>query len=508
MTKPLDEFDAALLANVQPADWQNPRPAARYDLVVLGAGTAGLVSAAGAAGVGAKVALIEGEKLGGDCLNVGCVPSKALLRSAHVAAEVRDAGRFGIRVAERATVDFPEVMRRMRAVRAGISSADSVSRFSGELGVDVFLGRARFSGPAQVEVGDASLNFKRAVIATGARPVAPSIPGLDEAGYLTNETIFGLTELPQRLLVLGAGPIGCELAQAFRRFGAQVTLVEMGPQFLAREDPDAAQVLRAAFDRDGIDIRLNTQLTRVELTNGEKLATLQVSEAGSSGVKSEKLAVDEILVGVGRAPNVQGLGLELAGIDYDPKRGVGVNDSLRTSNRRVYAAGDVCMAAKFTHAADFAARAVIQNALFFGRKKLSALTIPWCTYTSPEIAHVGSNERIAAEQGMEIATWVRKLDEVDRARADGDDEGFVKIHTKKGSDRIVGATVVARHAGDLISEISVAMAAGMGLGRLASVIHPYPTQAEAIRQLGDAYNRTRLTPGAKRLLALILRLRR
>jgi pyruvate/2-oxoglutarate dehydrogenase complex dihydrolipoamide dehydrogenase (E3) component len=507
MTQPHDDSEATRLANVQPADWKNPEPAPLYDLVVLGAGTAGLVSAAGAAGIGARVALVERHQLGGDCLNVGCVPSKALLRSAHVAAEVRDAGRFGVRVAEPASVDFPKVMQRMRAVRAGISSADSVSRFAG-LGVDVFLGHARFSGPSGVSVGDAQLRFKRAVVATGARPVAPAVPGLEEAGYRTNETIFDLTELPPRLLVLGAGPIGCELAQAFRRFGAHVTLVEKGDQFLAREDPDAARVLRAAFDRDGVDLRLNTTLTRVEAANGEKRATLQMSEPGGDGIKTETLSVDEILVGVGRAPNVEDLGLEQAGIDYDPRRGVLVNDRLRTSNRRVYAAGDICMAAKFTHAADFAARAVIQNAFLFGRKKLSTLTIPWCTYTSPEIAHVGLSERDAAQQGTPVATWLRPLEDVDRARADGDDEGFVKIHTMKGSDHIVGATVVARHAGDLISEISVAMAAGMGLGSLASVIHPYPTQAEAIRQLGDTYNRTRLTPAVKRLFNLILRLRR
>jgi pyruvate/2-oxoglutarate dehydrogenase complex dihydrolipoamide dehydrogenase (E3) component len=506
--QPRDRFDEVLLSNVHPDRWTNPQPAARYDLVVVGAGTAGLVSAAGAAGVGAKVALIEAEHLGGDCLNVGCVPSKALLRSAHVAAEVRDAGRFGVRVAEGASVDFPEVMRRMREVRAGISAADSVQRFSGELGVDVFLGRARFSGPSEIQVGDACLRFKRAVVATGARPVTPSIEGLEEAGYLTNETVFGLTELPRRLLVLGAGPIGCELAQAFRRFGAHVTLVEMGSQFLGREDPDAAQLLRAAFDHDGVDVRLDTQLTRVEVEGAEQYATLRFCDPASGDEKVERLAVDAILVGVGRAPNVEGLGLEEAGIDFDTRRGVAVDDRLRTTNPRVYAAGDVCMTAKFTHAADFAARAVIQNALFFGRKKLSSLTIPWCTYTSPEIAHVGLSEREAASQGLEIATWLRPLGEVDRARADGDEQGFVKIHTKKGSDRIVGATVVARHAGDLISEISVAMAAGMGLGRLASVIHPYPTQAEAIRQLGDAYNRTRLTPGVKRLFELILRLRR
>ena len=348
----------------------------------------------------------------------------------------------------------------------------------------------------------AVLHFKRAVVATGARPVVPPIDGLRDAGYRTNETIFELTELPRRLLVLGGGPIGCELSQAFRRFGAAVTLVEQSAQFLVREDPDAARILRDALDRDGVDIRLETTVSKVVRQGAEKLVTLE------SNGRSETLTVDEVLVGAGRAPNVEGMGLEAAGIEFDTRQGVVVDDHLRTTNRRVFAAGDVCMSTKFTHAADFAARLVIQNALFFGRKRLSALTIPWCTYTSPEIAHVGLYERDAHARGIDVDTFVRELSHVDRAVAEGDTEGFVKIHTRRGGDHILGATVVARHAGDLISEISVAMAGGIGLGRLASVIHPYPTQAEAIRQTGDAYNRTRLTPAVRWLFDWILRLRR
>jgi pyruvate/2-oxoglutarate dehydrogenase complex dihydrolipoamide dehydrogenase (E3) component len=506
MTLPRDAWNEALIANVHPPDWQNPTPDGTYDLVAIGAGTAGLVSASGAAGLGAKVALIERAHMGGDCLNVGCVPSKSLLRSAHVAAEVRDAGAFGVRVPDGVEVDFDAVMERMRRVRAEISPVDSVRRFSEELGVDVFLGDARFSGPRSLEVGGSTLRFKKAVVTTGARAFVPKIDGLADAGFLTNETIFDLTELPRRLLVVGGGPIGSELSQAFRRFGAEVTLVEMGAQFLAREDPDAAAVLLEAFERDGIDVRLETTVAKVTAQgsdeNGEKLVELETKG------RRETLAVDAILIGAGRAPNVEGMGLEDAGIDFDLRDGIVIDDNLRTTNRRVFAAGDVCMQTRFTHAADFAARAVIQNALFFGRKKLSALTIPWCTYTSPEIAHVGLYERDARAQGIEVDTYVRHFAEVDRAIAEGDTEGFVKIHTRTGSDRIVGATVVARHAGDLISEISVAMAGGVGLGRLSAVIHPYPTQAEAIRQIGDAYNRTRLTPGVKRLFELIIRLRR
>ncbi len=263
MILPRDEFNETLIRNVHPEDWKNPEPTGKYDLVAIGAGTAGLISAAGAAGLGAKAALIERGHLGGDCLNVGCVPSKSLLRSAHVAAEVRDAGRFGVRVEGEVDVDFAAVMRRMREVRAGISKVDSAERYSGELGVDVFLGDARFTSPTTVEVGGVTLRFKKAVVATGARPFVPPIPGLAEAGYLTNETVFDLTELPRRLLVLGGGPIGCELSQAFRRFGAEVTLVEMTPQFLSREDPDAAQILRNSFERDGVDVRLETTATKV-----------------------------------------------------------------------------------------------------------------------------------------------------------------------------------------------------------------------------------------------------
>jgi pyruvate/2-oxoglutarate dehydrogenase complex dihydrolipoamide dehydrogenase (E3) component len=448
------------------------------------------------------VALVERHLMGGDCLNVGCVPSKALLRSAHLAADVKRAGEFGVGVGleREARVDFSEVMERMRRIRARISENDSAHRFRDELGVDVFLGSARFTGPDAIEVDGKTLRFKRAIVATGARPAVPPINGLAEVGYLTNESVFSLTELPRRLLVLGGGPIGCELSQAFRRFGAEVTLVEAGRQFLPREDPDAAQILARAFERDGVEVRLDTRLVKVEAADGSKRVTLEHDG------RFEGLSVDEILVGVGRVPNIEGLNLELAGVQFD-RQGVQVDDRLRTTNRRIYAAGDICMATKFTHAADFAARSAIQNALFFGRKTLSALTIPWCTYTDPEIAHVGMYERDARGRGIETQTFLRQLRDVDRAIAEGDEEGFVKIHVKKGSDRILGATIVARHAGEMISELSVAMAAGLGLGGLASVIHPYPTQAEAIRQVGDAYNRTRLTPRVKRLFERFLSFR-
>lgn len=502
-----DEFDAELIANVRPADWKNPDPTGRYNLVVLGAGTAGLVTAAGAAGVGAKVALIERDQLGGDCLNVGCVPSKALLHSARAVAEIRRAARAGVHVDSEPRVDFGEVMHRMRGIRARISPNDSADRFQNELGVDVYFGEARFTGRDEVSVAGTTLRFSKAVIATGARAFVPPIPGLDETGYLTNVSIFDLRELPSRLLVVGGGPIGCELTQAFSRLGSEVTVIEMGKQFLEREDPDAAKLLFDTLESEGVAIRLSTRLTRVEVgEDGGKRAIVE-NTADDDG-NEEFIPFDEILIAVGRSPNVTGLDFERAGVRFDSRTGVEVDDHLRTSNPNIYAAGDICMATKFTHAADFAARAVIQNALFFGRKKLSALNIPWCTYTDPEIAHVGLYERDAVARGLEVDTFVREFSDVDRAITEGDDAGFVKIHTRRGSDRILGATIVARSAGDLISEVSVAMAGGMGLAKLSSVIHPYPTQAEAIRQVGDAFNRTRLTPRVKRLFERFLAFRR
>jgi pyruvate/2-oxoglutarate dehydrogenase complex dihydrolipoamide dehydrogenase (E3) component len=490
---PWDEHNRALVAAVRPPDWTNPPPAARYHLVVVGAGTAGLVAAAGAAGLGARVALVERHLMGGDCLNVGCVPSKALLRAARAWADVRRAGDFGIRVPEETRVDFGEVMVRMRRLRASIGPNDAAARFRA-LGVDVFFGHGRFTGRDTLQVGGAVLRFRRALVATGARPAVPAIPGLVETGYLTNETVFDLTALPPRLAVVGAGPIGCELAQAFARLGSAVTLLDRGPQVLEREDHDAAARVTQALTRDGVRLVLDSTVSRVERGPGGE-AVLQVEGAGAGTV-----AADAILVGAGRVANVEDLGLEAASVDVDPRIGVRVDDRLRTTNRRIFAAGDVCTAAKFTHHADAQARIVVRNALFLGRARADALTLPRCTYTDPEVAHVGLSEGQAQARGIAVRTFVQDLREVDRAVLDGETEGFVKVHVRRGTDRIVGATVVARHAGEMLPELTLAIARGVGLGALAGVIHAYPTQADAIRKLGDAYQRTRLTPRVKRLL--------
>ena len=495
---PKDSHNPELLASVHPPDWRPPTPAPRYNLVVIGGGTAGLVTAAGAAGLGARVALVERDFLGGDCLNVGCVPSKCVIRSSRVVGELRAAPDLGVRVPPAVGVDFGAVMERMRAVRARISHHDSAQRFSG-LGVDVFLGEGRFSGPDTVAVEGVSLRFRKAVIATGGRAHHPAIPGLAGAGFLTNENVFDLTERPLRLAVIGGGPIGCELAQAFRRLGSEVTLFHTGSHILNREDADAAQIVQRAFIDEGVHLVLGARLARVDRVPEGKV--LHAETPGGP----VRVTVDEILVGAGRVPNVDGLGLETAKVAYDRRDGVKVNDHLQTSNPRIYAAGDVCMARKFTHAADFAARTVIQNALFLGRKKLSALTIPWCTYTDPEIAHVGLYESEAEQRGLALDTYLRPFSEVDRAIIDGEEQGFVKVHVRRGTDKVAGATIVARHAGEMIGELTLAMTGGIGLSRLASVIHPYPTQAEAIRQVGDMYNRSRLTPSIKRVFAAWLR---
>jgi pyruvate/2-oxoglutarate dehydrogenase complex dihydrolipoamide dehydrogenase (E3) component len=498
---PRDDANEQLVRNAHPLDWVNPEPAPRYNLVVLGAGTAGLVTAAGAAGLGAKVALVERRLMGGDCLNFGCVPSKAVIRASRVPAEIRDAARFGTHVPPGTRTDFAEIMERMRHVRANISRHDAAGRFR-SLGVDVFLGEARFSGPDRVTVAGKTLRFKHAVIATGTQPAVPPIKGLAEAGYLTNETVFSLTELPRRLAVIGAGPIGCELAQAFARFGSQVVLIEADKQILIREDLDAARCVESALSRDGVRIICGGKASDVLRRGSEKIIHLECN-----GQLHEPI-VDEILVAVGRNPNVQDLNLDAVGVRHDLHRGVAVNDRLQTTNPRIYAAGDVCSEFKFTHVADAMARIVIQNALFFGRKKASALVVPWCTFTSPELAQVGLTQRDAQSKGIATDIFHIPFSSVDRAVADGEEEGFVKILTEKGRDKILGATIVAGHAGEMISEITLAITNQIGLSGIAATIHPYPTQSEAFKKAADAYNRTRLTPWAKQLFERVLAWRR
>ena len=484
--------DAALASQVFPASHRNPAPASRYNLVVIGGGTAGLVAAAGAAGLGAKVALVERRAMGGDCLNVGCVPSKALIRAAHAAHAVRDAARFGVH-AHIDRIDFGQVMSRVREVRLAISPHDSVARFQ-SLGVDVFLGDAGFTARDAVQVGDATLRFARAVIATGGRPVLPDVPGLCEASPHTSESIFEITDQPRRLLVIGGGPIGCELAQAFQRLGTEVTLVQRGPALLAREDAEAARLVQAAIEADGVRVCLSSEVRRVQPGTPHQVT---VQTQGRTDVHE----VDAILVSAGRAPNVEGLGLERAGVVYTTA-GVTVDEVLRTTNPAVYAAGDVCLPQAFTHAADASARAVIQNALFFGRKRVPMAAIPRCTYTDPEVAHVG----LTPTDGDGVETYEVRWADVDRARTDGEAAGGVRLHARGA--RVVGGTIVGRDAGDLIGEVAVLVARRVSLSTLAGIVHPYPTRADAIRRAGDLYNRTRLTPTARTFFDRLLAWRR
>jgi pyruvate/2-oxoglutarate dehydrogenase complex dihydrolipoamide dehydrogenase (E3) component len=496
--EPADEWNLQLVQNVHPPDWQNPTPEGRYNLVVVGAGTGGLITALIASSLGARVALIERHLMGGDCLNVGCVPSKAVIRGAQLVHDAREAARFGMPVSESDLGDFGEVMRRMREIRARISEEDSAERYSTEFGIDIYLGEARFVADGRVEVAGQTLEYKKAVIATGARAFGPPIEGLHEAGYLDNETVFNLTERPRRVAVIGAGPIGCELAQSFRRLGSEVYILERMDQILTREDPDAAKIVQDAMVREGVEMVFECNLDRIERRGEERVIHLTCPKKGS-----RELVVDEILVGAGRAPNVENLGLETVGVEFDVRSGVKVDDALRTTNPKIFAVGDVCMQWKFTHAADAAAKIVVQNALFavgpLGRKKLSDLKMPWCTYTAPEIAHVGFYARDAEAAGVPIDTYQVSIAEANRAVTDGQEEGLVKVHVKKGTDEIVGATIVSAHAGDLITQFTMAIGHKIGLGAFTNIIYPYPTQGEAIKRAAGAYTRTRLTPRVKRL---------
>ncbi|HEY7532268.1 MAG TPA: mercuric reductase [Nitrospiraceae bacterium] len=499
---PNDEHNSRLVANVHPPDWVNPDPSGRYNIVVLGAGTAGLVTAVVAAGLGAKVALIERHLMGGDCLNVGCVPSKSLIRAARTWSELRNAQDFGVHIPSGVKYDFTEAMTRMRRIRSQISHMDSAHRYK-SLGVDVYIGNARFGGPETVvvesEAGNRTLLFAKAAICTGARAVAPLVPGLQEVGYLTNETVFSLTELPSRLGVIGAGPLGCELAQAFARFGSQVHLIEAMHGIMPNEDRDAAEIVAKRMQGEGVTLLCCAR--ELKAMKADKGKRLTFNSHGSP----QDIVVDEILVGVGRAPNVEGLGLEQVRVEYDRQLGITVNHRLQTTNRRIYAAGDVCSRYKFTHAADAMAQIVIQNALFphpfgLGYASTESLVMPWCTFTSPEIAHVGMYEKDAKAKGIEVETYTFSLHDVDRAVIDDENEGFARVHIRKGTDKILGATIVAAHAGDMINEFSVLIKGGLGVKTIAATIHPYPTQAEVNKKVVNLWRKAHFTEHTKKIL--------
>jgi pyruvate/2-oxoglutarate dehydrogenase complex dihydrolipoamide dehydrogenase (E3) component len=500
---PFDEANAILMRTVAPKGWMAPAPKDRYHLVVVGAGTAGLVSAAIAAGLGARVALIERHMFGGDCLNFGCVPSKAVIRAARAWHEARTAAeRFGgPRVSDEG--DFGAVMARLRRLRADISHVDGVERFR-SLGVDVFLGHAAFTSPDTITVNDTVLRFRRAIIATGARATRPPIPGLCDTPYDTNESVFSLTERPARLIVIGGGAIGTELAQSFARFGSEVSIVHADAHVLPRDDADAAAVVSAALVADGVRLVHRARIERVS-HDGQQF-TVHFSGDTPRSSAQPPLQADRLLVATGRTPNIEGLGLEAAGVGFTPK-GITVSDRLRTSNPRVFAIGDVSSPLQFTHVADAQARLVVANALFYGigGGRASTLVVPQVTYTDPEVAHVGMTVDEAAERGVRIETLRVNLEDNDRARLDGEPHGFLKVHLAAGTDRIVGATLVAPHAGEMIGEMTVAITNRLGLGAVGKTMHAYPTQAEVFRRAADVWRKRAFTSRARQFFSLWFR---
>jgi pyruvate/2-oxoglutarate dehydrogenase complex dihydrolipoamide dehydrogenase (E3) component len=466
MSPTLETFDREWRELVFPPGYRNPKPAVRYNLVVIGAGPAGLLTSIGAAGLGARVALIEGHAMGGDCLNVGCVPSKALLSATSRGA------------------DFERAFAWLRQVRASIAHHDSVERYT-QAGVDVFLGEARFVDAHTIEVGAERLRTRKTVIATGARAALPPIEGLAEAQPLTNETIFDLEAQPRRLAIVGAGPIGCELAQAFARLGTEVHLIDLEPRVLPGEDAGAASVVANALQRDGVRVHLGRSVARVSATRATHVVLI---EGG------DRVDADQILVATGRRRNTEGLDLSRAGVRLTSEGAIAVDERLATTHADIFAAGDACSRLQFTHNADAHARIVIQNALFVGRARTDSLIVPWCTYTSPELARVGLTRAEAEGAGRAVDVWRVEWSQLDRARTDAALEGFVEVLTEKNRDRIVGATIVGKDAGEQLAPLLLLMNNGLGLTAIGRTILPYPTRSEYLRRLADAYNRRRLTP--------------
>ena len=477
--------------------WQKPK---RFDnnLIVIGAGSGGLVTSYIAAAVKARVTLIEKHKMGGDCLNTGCVPSKALIRSGKWLAQLRRAEEFGIRQAS-ADFDFADIMQRVLKVIKTVAPHDSIDRYT-ELGVDVIEGEANIISPWEVQVktadGVKNLTSRSIVIAAGARPFVPRIPGIDSSGYLTSDNVWNLRVLPKRLVVLGGGPIGCELTQCFARLGSQVTQVEMAPRLLVREDLEVSDMVAARFRREGVDVRLEHTAKEFIIENGEKI--LLAEHQG----QVVKIAFDQVLVAIGRAANIQGYGVDELGIALSPRKTIATNPFQETNYPNIYACGDVAGPYQFTHTAAHQAWYAAVNALFgqFWRFRTDYSVIPWSTFTDPEVARVGLNEQEAKGQGIDYEVAVYGIDDLDRAIADGEAHGFVKVLTQPGKDRILGVTIVGEHAGDLLAEFVLAMKHGIGLNKILGTIHIYPTLAEANKYVAGVWKRQHAPQGLLRWL--------
>ncbi|HIF9258546.1 TPA: dihydrolipoyl dehydrogenase [Photobacterium damselae] len=468
--------------------WQKPT-SFDQNMVVIGAGSGGLVSAYIAAAVKAEVTLIEKHKMGGDCLNTGCVPSKALIRAAHNMAEIQRAAEFGVSTGPIA-IDFKQVMTRVQKVISKIEPHDSIERYR-SLGVNCITGEAIIRSPWEVEVDGKIIATKNIVIATGARPLVPNIPGLQSVNYLTSDTVWSLQEQPQKLLVLGGGPIGCELAQSFARLGTKVTLVEMAPQLLIREDSDAAKLVQDSLIADGVEIKLEHKAMRFESivdANGKTMGKVYLDFHNEQQVTVE---FDVVLLALGRVANVQGFGLEELGITTTARGTVEVNDYLQTQYPNIYAVGDVVGPYQLTHAASHQAWYAAVNGLFgqFKRFKADYSVMPAATYTSPEVARVGLNEKEATAQGIEFDVVTYGIDDLDRAITDGEDHGFIKVITPKGKDTILGATIVGTNAGDLLAEFTLAMRHNLGLNKILATVHPYPTMSEAVKYTAGVWKR-------------------
>jgi pyruvate/2-oxoglutarate dehydrogenase complex dihydrolipoamide dehydrogenase (E3) component len=470
-----------------------PRPA-RFDrnLVVIGAGSAGLVSAYIAATVRAKVTLIEKDRMGGDCLNTGCVPSKALIKTARVLSQIRNASKYGIRSAT-AEFDFAEVMERVQRVVKAVEPHDSVERYAG-LGVECIQGEAKITSPWSVAVNGRTLTTRAIIIAAGARPLVPPIPGLDKIEVLTSDSVWGLRKLPPRLLVLGGGPIGCELAQAFARLGSKVTQVEMLPRIMAREDPEVSELVRRRFEQEGINVLVGHKAKQVVVEGGRKLL---LCEHEGKGIGIE---FDALLCALGRVPNTAGYGLEELGIPLGKGRTVETNAYLQTLYPNIYACGDVAGPYQFTHTASHQAWYASVNALFapFRRFRADYSVIPWATFTEPEVARVGLNETEARERGIACEVTTYGIDDLDRAIAESEAHGFVKVLTAPGRDTILGATIVGEHAGELIVEFVAAMRHRIGLKKILGTIHIYPTLAEANKYAAGVWRKARAPEGLLR----------
>jgi pyruvate/2-oxoglutarate dehydrogenase complex dihydrolipoamide dehydrogenase (E3) component len=465
------------------------------DLCVIGAGSGGLTVAAGAAQMGARVVLIEQGRMGGDCLNYGCVPSKSLIAAGRVAHRIRNAGRFGVNGHE-PHIDFLRVHHHVKGVIAAIAPHDSQERFE-RLGVNVIRARARFVGPQEVEAGGQRIEARRIVVATGSSPAVPSIPGLAEAPHLTNETVFELTERPEHLIVIGGGPIGCELAQAHRRLGARVTVLELF-SILPKDDPDAVRIVRDQLLAEGIELREGGRVKRVA-PEGNGIA-VTVEHAGIE----QRITGSHVLVAAGRRANVDGLGLELAGVEYS-KKGIMVDARLRTSNRRVYAIGDVVGGLQFTHVAAHHASVVLKNILFKLPAKVEDRAVPWVTYTDPELAHVGLTEALARERRVEVQAVRWLFEENDRAQTERDTDGFAKVLVDRRG-RIHGATIVGERAGELIHAWVLALANGIRIGAMAQFVAPYPTLGEVSKRAAGSYYTPKLySDRTRKLVRLLMR---